>query len=83
MGETVDVVWLVLLRRLLRSVEIVVAARLWLMVGGGFGSGCGRVCFMPFEILAFGWIWEKKKPTLSFQDRQPHVRSWWCVSGNG
>ncbi len=40
-GEMVVVVgcWLVLLRRLLRSVEIVVAARLWLSVDGGGGDG--------------------------------------------
>jgi hypothetical protein len=36
MGEMVKVGWLVLLRRLLRSVEIVVAARLWLNFDGGF-----------------------------------------------
>ena len=53
-GEMVVVVgcWLVLLRRLLRSVEIVVAARLWLNVL--VVVLVVEMVLMAFEILAFG-----------------------------
>jgi hypothetical protein len=61
--------WLVLLW--------IVAARLWLNLVGvvvlGFDvEGC-------FEIWRLGLLRDVKEPPLSFQDLQPHVRSWWWV----
>jgi len=43
----------------------VVAARLWPNVDGGFGFGIGLLV-LGSRVL---------EPPLSFQDRQPHVRS--------
>jgi hypothetical protein len=56
--------WLVCIGLLRRGLGVV-AAMVWLNVDGGFGFGIGLLV-LGSRVL---------EPPLSFQDRQPHVRS--------